>query len=62
MVRLRVFGSGRVLLEDDKGTVIDELIVPDPEKAQETVMEYLQNQNKCPCGSGRSMKGCTCTG
>ncbi len=62
MVRLKVFGSGRVLLEDDKGAVIDEFIVPDPEKAQEVVMEYLQNKSKCPCGSGRSTKGCTCTG
>lgn len=44
MVRLRVFESGRVLLEDENGKVIEDFIVPDPEKAQEIVMEYVKEQ------------------
>lgn len=45
MVRLRIFGSGLVLLTDEDGKVLERFIVPDPEKAQETVMKFLQERN-----------------
>lgn len=57
MLRLRIFGSGRVMLSDEKGAVVDEFIVPDPEKAQEIVMKKLQEINnrdpKCSECGGR---------
>lgn len=45
MVRLRIFGSGRILLEDEKGKVLEDFICADVEKAQEIVMKYMQNLN-----------------
>jgi hypothetical protein len=44
MARLRIFGSGRVLLEDDNGKVLDDFVVPDVEKAQAVLMQYLQQE------------------
>jgi hypothetical protein len=60
MLRLRIFGSGRVMLSDEKGAVVDEFVVPDPEKAQEVVMDYMKQKsvvhNKCACGGNCSCK------
>lgn len=46
MVRLRIFGSGRVLLESEDGRVIEDFICADVEKAQEIVMNYVKEVNK----------------
>jgi len=46
MVRIRVFGSGRVLLTNEAGKILEDFIVPDPEKAQEIVMEKLKETNR----------------
>jgi hypothetical protein len=43
--RLRIFGSGRVLLENEDGRVLDDFTVADPEKAQQIVMEYLKRSS-----------------
>jgi hypothetical protein len=46
MPRLRIFGSGRVLLEDKHGRVLEDFVVADVEKAQQIVMKYMQGKKK----------------
>jgi hypothetical protein len=61
MLRLQIFGHGLVRLSDEKGAIVQEMIVPDPEKAQEVVMDYLKNKKKnCICSPNGG--SCRCTG